>query len=256
VAQSRRKQGKAGSGSGLKPFYIALAVIALAGAGFIAYSMTTGGGQGATTTAVPLTGMEDPQTLMATARGVVLGPTDAPVQVMVFSDFTCPACQTFSRAVEPSLKAEFVEAGQVRYVYYDFVLDPQARGTGAHRHGFIAARAARCADEQGRFWDFHDMLFARQYEWATARTSPLREFGEYAGTLGLDAAAFTSCLNSDRHAEAVTANRLLGETLRVQGTPTVYVGTRPVGEWSNYEAVKQAILREMPAGAAAREPGQ
>ena len=89
------------------------------------------------------------------------------------------------------------------------------------------------------------MFFARQSEWTFARSAPIDQFVEYARLVGIDAEAFEACLRSDRHADVVTANRRLGETLGVNGTPTVYVGSRPVGEWSSYPAVREAILREL-----------
>ena len=243
MAQSKRRprQGS-GSASKLRSFYIVLALVAVAGAGWIAYSLIGGGNRGAAATQlVELTGLDDPQALYQAAKGIVAGEPAAPVQVLVFSDFTCPACKTWSTAVEPQIKNEFVNTGRVRLVYQDFPLGP---GPG-HEHGFIAARAARCAEEQGKFWELHDIFFARQSEWTFASTAPIDQFVEYARLVGIDAVPFEACVRSDRHADVVTANRRLGETLGVNGTPTVYVGSRPVGEWSSYAAVREAILREL-----------
>lgn len=244
MAQRQRKGQTAQSGSGLRAFYIALAVIALAGVGWIAYSLTNRSGTAALS-ATPLTGLEDPQALLNAAKAVQLGETDAPVQVLVFSDFTCPACREFNSRVEPRLKSELIGSGNVRYEYYDYVLDLEARG--AHRFGFIAARAARCANDQEKFWEMHDMLFARQQEWSYSSSPPIDRFVEYASTLGLDAAAFQACLSSDQHADVVTANRMLGDNLGVRGTPTVYVAGRVLEQWNSYEALKAAVDSEIPA---------
>lgn len=239
MAQQQRKGQTTQSGSGLRAFYIALGVIALAGVGWIAYSMV-GREAGPTMTAASIEGLEDPQALIAAARGVDLGEPDAPVRVLVFSDFTCPACRNFSLGVEPSMKSELIETGKVRFTYHDYPLDLQAAGPQGHRWGFIAARAARCASDQNRFWEFHDVLFARQQEWAYDR-SPVARFVEYAGAIGIDTGAFEQCLNSDAHTEVVTANRLLGDNLGVQGTPTVYVAGRLLPQWNSYEALKAAV---------------
>src|SRR5690606_33356300 len=111
-----------------------------------------------------------------------------------------------------------------------------------HAHAFLAARAGRCANEQGRFWEFHDRVFANQNTWAYSQSPPANEFTQYATESGLDAEAFKSCLRSDRHSQVVTANMLLGEQLGVGGTPTVYVNQRRLGdEWQSYEAVSAAI---------------
>src|SRR5690606_28880923 len=142
----------------------------------------------------------------------------------------------------------YVERGLVRLTYYDFPLG----GAGQHRHSFIAARAGRCAEDQGRFWEYHDVLFGRQTEWSFARTAPVDQLTQYAEYVGLDRARFSECLNSDRHADVVTANRLLGEQLGVGATPTIFIGQRSFPEWSNYQAMSQAIERELPPGARER----
>ncbi|MGH7504056.1 MAG: DsbA family protein [Longimicrobiales bacterium] len=243
VAQNRRQ--KPAKGPNLKPFYTALVVVAAAGIGWIAYSYATGGGRAAVAP-IELTGMDDPQALVSAARGVTAGQGDAPVQVLIFSDFTCPACRSFTTAIEPLLKQKYVQQGLAKFVYYDYPIG----GQGAHRHGFLAARAARCAEEQGKFWEYHDVLFGRQPEWALSRTPPTEEMIEYAGLIqGLNADGFEQCLLSDRHAELVTANRLLGDELGVGATPTIFIGQRSFPQWSNWEAMQAAIESQLPPGA-------
>lgn len=248
MAQNRRQRSTTRqTSSNLKPFYIALVVVAVAGVAWIAFSLTSSGGS-AVTDPIDLAGMEDPQRLVSTARGITAGQPDAPAQMLVFSDFTCPACQQFTTSVEPLVKRDFVDAGLLRITYYDFPLG----GAGQHRHGFIAARAARCAEDQGRFWEYHDVLFARQGEWSYERTAPTERLTQYATYVGLDQGEFSSCLNSDRHADVVTANKLLGEQLGVNATPTIFIGQRSFPQWSNYEAMREAIERQIPPGARER----
>lgn len=242
MAQSRRKSQPAQSGSGLKAFYIALGVIALGGVGWVAMSMSDGGAS-TSVAGTTLTGLEDPQALLAVAKGVDLGQPDAPVQVIVFSDFTCPACRVFNQGVEPSLKSELVQDGKVRFTYYDYVLDIQA--TGQHRHGFVAARAARCANDQQKFWEFHDVLFARQPEWSIGGSPPVDQFIEYGSAVGIEPGAFRTCIESDQYAETVSANRMLGDNLGVRGTPTVYVNGRALAAWNSYDALKAAVESEI-----------
>jgi protein-disulfide isomerase len=243
VAQSKRQ--KPGKGPNLKPFYTALVIVAVAGIVWIVYAYTTGGGA-AVVDPIELTGMDDPQALVSAARGVTAGDSDAPVQVLVFSDFTCPACRGFTSLMEQRIKQEYVEPGIIRYVYYDFPLGGQAQ----HRHSFIAARAARCAEDQGMFWEYHDLLFGRQGDWALSRTPPLDNLVEYAGLIGgLNVETFEQCLRSEQHADVVTANRMLGDQLGVNGTPTVFIGQRSFPQFNNWEAFKEAVRLEMPAGA-------
>jgi protein-disulfide isomerase len=228
------------TGASLKPLYIALAIIALGGVGFITYSVI-GGGSKTVVEPVALTGLEDPQALLAAAKGVSVGPADARVKVMVFSDFTCPSCRHFTQEVEPYVKREFAESGKIQFVYYDFPLG----GGGQHRHSFLAARAARCADEQGKFWEYHDVLFAQQGAWSYASKPPIDDMKKIAAAIGLQPGPFASCLESDRHADVVSANKVLGETVGVGGTPTVFIGMRPVQEWNSWPAVREAIQREL-----------
>jgi protein-disulfide isomerase len=218
----------------MKSFYLVLAVIAVVGVGAILYSMNRGGAMATEPLNLSLASADS---LLARAQAIEIGSEDAPVQMLVFSDFQCPGCASWAGQLEPNIKREFVETGKVRYKYYDFPL------TSIHPHAFLAARAGRCANDQSRFWDYHDRVFANQNAWAFSRNPPVDLFTRYATETGLDANAFTACLRSDRHADVVTANTLLGEQLGVGGTPTVYVGQRRLGdrEWQDYAAVRAAI---------------
>lgn len=234
-AKRRQKKAPASATSNTKPFYILLAVVAVVGIGAIVYSMSRGSA-GMATGPVDLS-VTNADSLLQTARGITIGEENAPVRVLVFSDFQCNACAIWSGQLEPNVKSEFVETGKVRYTYYDFPL------ISIHAHAFLAARSGRCAEEQGRFWEYHDRVFANQNAWAFSQSAPVSQFTQYATEAGLNVNEFTSCLQSDRHADVVTANALLGEQLGVNGTPTVFVGQRRLSnsEWSNYNAVRAAI---------------
>lgn len=212
-------QARPGSGSGTKLFYVILGVIVIGGVAALVYAAR--GGSGAATEPVEMSGLEDPQALFAAATPVKRGPDDAPVKVVEFGDYECPGCGYFALSIRPVVDDRFVESGAVQFIYYDFPL------TEIHRHAFLAARAGRCAAEQDRFWEYHDLLYATREQWAPS-SNALREFVDLAGQLGLDASAFEACLRSDRYADVVTANRLLGEQLGVNSTPTVIVNGRRV----------------------------
>ena len=221
----------------MKPFYIGLAVIAVLGIAGIVYATRGGSAGSMATEPLDLTAVTDANDLMARARGISIGPENAPVQVRVFSDFMCPGCKHWAGNIEPQLKSEFVEKGRVRLTYYDFPLTP------GHQYSFAAARAARCANDQQKFWEYHDRLFATQQTWSYSREMPVDHFNQLAQETGLDQNAFSACLRSDQHAEVVTANKMLGETLRVGGTPTVFVNSTPLGdrEWQQWDIVKAAV---------------
>ena len=202
--------------SALRRFYLALGIAAALGAGAVGYNIVSGGSSGAVLAPVELVGMEDPDSLVAMARGVTKGNPEARVMIIEFGDYQCPACGQFARDFKPGVEQSLIESGRAQFVFYDYPL------IEAHPHAFVAARAARCAEDQGMFWEYHDHLFRQQSQWA-AQVSPLDDLEGYATDLGLDARAFRGCLNSDSHAALVTANLLLAQTLRVPRTPTILV---------------------------------
>jgi protein-disulfide isomerase len=229
------------SGSNLKPFYILLGLIVLVGVALMVYGARKGSG-GAGQASVEPVNLDtlDARALMEKARGVRRGPDDAKLRLMVFSDYTCPGCAHFATNIEPQLVREFVEPGLVQLTYYDFPL-----GGEAHVHGFLAARAARCAEDQGKFWEYHDRLMLLQSAWAFSRVPPVEQFQEYAQQLGLDPEQFASCLNSDAHAELVTANYQLGQQVAVNGTPTVFIENRQSLQPLDWDVLKAEIQRAL-----------
>jgi protein-disulfide isomerase len=145
-----------------------------------------------------------------------LGRRDAPVTIVEFSDYQCPFCRQFVTATLPALKSAYVDAGKVRYVFRDFPLDQ------IHPHARKASEAARCAGDQGKYWEMHDLLFQNQQALAPEQLSG------YAGRLGLEAAAFRACLDSGKHASAIQQNFGDGAAAGVRGTPSFVIGrTRP-----------------------------
>ncbi|MSR22062.1 MAG: hypothetical protein EXR92_00640 [Gemmatimonadetes bacterium] len=194
------------------------------------------------------------QELVTLAQGVEEGNPDASVTILEFGDYQCPSCQAFFQQVEPFLDLTYIQNNQVSFVFYDFPL------VDAHPNAFIAARAARCAGDQDSYWALHDKLYQTQLEWSLL-ADPSGEFEGYAEVLGLDEAAFESCLGSDRHAALVSANILLGNALGVQGTPTVMVDTGEgravqISDYSmeSIRAVVDAALARQAAPAAEPTP--
>lgn len=231
--QTKGRKAAAGGSGNMKLFYGVLALIAVVGVGAILFARSRGSDMA--TEPVDMSQIGEADELLRQARGVKLGQDDAPVQIHVFSDYMCPACAHWTGQIETMLKPEFVETGKVQLTYYDFPLG------GAHRYSFVASRAARCAGDQDRFWEYHDRLFATQQQWSFSASVPASHFLQIARELGLDMEQFESCLRSDQHAEVVTANRVLGETLGVGGTPTVFLNGRQLREWSDYGAVRAAV---------------
>jgi protein-disulfide isomerase len=244
VAQSQRKPQTRPAGSNLKPFYWALAAVAVLGLGWLGITALKGkqGAQEPVTLSPEL--LKNSPELVRIARGVKVGPDNAPIRILVFSDFMCPACRQFTTAVEPGLRTDFINTGKVQLVYHDFPLTP------GHKWSFVAARAARCAEDQGKFWEYHDLLFQRQQDWMYEVDAPVQKLNQFARDVGLNAKTFEECLSSDRHADLVTANKALGEQLRVSATPTLLMspmGVRMEEEWKDYGIMKARLDKELAA---------
>ncbi|MBT8403654.1 MAG: DsbA family protein [Gemmatimonadetes bacterium] len=161
--------------------------------------------------------INDMSELADRAPGIHVGDENAPITILEFADFQCPGCMAFAGTVKPQVDVAFVESGAVKFVFYDFPL------TSIHPHAFLAARAGRCADEQGAFWEYHDEIFRNQSAWSFSAAPPSGAFEDYAAQVGLDQGDFRSCLRSDRYADVVTANMQLGQGLGVTGTPTILI---------------------------------
>ncbi len=199
----------------MKKLYIVLGAVAVIGIGAVAYSVGSGSG-GAVSAPIVVEGLDDINRLVEMAQGMTKGDPNATVSIIEFGDFQCPACQQFATQVKPQVELALIESGKAKFIYYDWPI------IEAHQHAFLAARAARCAGDQGKYWEYHDNLFRNQSRWATV-TNAEGTFMEYASSLGLDDGEFGSCLRSDRHADVVTANMELGMQLGVRGTPTIIV---------------------------------
>lgn len=220
--------------SSLPVFYALLGVLALAGVAVLAArarDLPSPAGDRSATVAVRT--VNAPTGL--TPEGFYYrGQPDAPVTVVEYSDFQCPACAAYALRYADEIDRRYVETGQVRFVFHDFPLPN-------HANAPRAATAARCAGEQGAFWSMHDLLFVRQQEWAQDANAT-RRFGAYAGDLGLDRAAFTGCLSANRYAEPLRQAAAAANRVGIPGTPTFIVAGRQV-DTSQLAAAIEAALR-------------
>jgi protein-disulfide isomerase len=148
-----------------------------------------------------------------------LGPADAKVTIVEFSDFECPAC----RIAEPPMRALLkLYDGKVRLVFKHFPLERM------HHWARTGAIAAECAGKQGKFWEFHHELYDHQEEW-TSEKAPER-LAEYARKVGLDSSAWLACRQDPAASAAVSADYLDGLNAWVGSTPTFFInGKRFVG---------------------------
>lgn len=175
------------------------------------------------------------QILRGLGKGPVLGDPSAPVTIIEFSDFQCSFCKRFWAETFPGLKETYIKQGRVLFAYRHLAI--------LGEHSVQAAQAAECAGEQGKFWGYHDKLFANQgpFAYTTAR---LRR---YATELNLDGDAFNRCLESGRYAEKVQGETGVGLLLGARGTPTFFIngrmliGAHPFGTF-------EAAIKELERG--------
>jgi protein-disulfide isomerase len=197
-------------------FYWVLAAVAVLGIAAVGYSVGSGSRGKAATQPVDVEGLDNMETLVAKARGVTKGDPAAPITIAEFADYQCPGCGAFTLSVKPQLDLMYVQTGKAKFVFYDFPL------MSIHPHAFLAARAARCADDQGKFWEYQNVIYRNQSTWS-GKTQVVGDFVDYAAQAGADEDVFEACLESDAHAEVVTANLRLAEQLGIEGTPTVMI---------------------------------
>jgi protein-disulfide isomerase len=154
--------------------------------------------------------LQPPRIQLAIAGRPSLGPKDAPVTVVEFGDFQCPFC----KRAEGTLKAMREKYGdKVRLVFMDFPLS-------FHNHAMQAANAARCAQEQNKFWPYHDALFADQSKLAPA------DLKATAKKLGLNTKEFDACFDKGKYNAAISKDVAEGRKLEVSGTPTFFIDGR------------------------------
>ena len=165
-----------------------------------------------------------------------MGKKDAPLTIIEFSDFQCPFCQRFHDQAYGQIKKEYIDAGKVKFVYRDFPLE------SIHPYARKAAEAGECADEQGKFWEYHGKLFENQQVWSRAGES---EFKKYAQDLKLDSEKFNTCLDSGKYANEVSKDLADGARSGVQGTPFFVVGSTPLSGAQPFASFKAAIDFEL-----------
>lgn len=161
------------------------------------------------------------------------GNEDAPVALVEYSDFQCPACGSYYPLVK-QLHEEF--GGNLKIVYRHYPL------TSIHPYAETAARAAEAAGRQGKFWEMHDLLFENQRSWANATVAQVQEtFTGYAETLGLDSAQFQADMNSNEVSDAINADRIAGNRAGVRGTPTFVLQGETLDNPSSYEQFRSLV---------------
>jgi len=157
------------------------------------------------------------------------GPADARVTIIEFSDYQCPFCKSYVDQTLPLILDTYGD--RVRYVFRDFPIEQ------LHPQAVQAAQAAQCAFEQGKFWEYHDLLFQNQ------GALDAKSLKEYAVQLGLDQVVFDGCLDSGKYAQEVQDDFDDARAHGVTGTPTFFINGRKLMGAQSF-ATLQAIIEE------------
>jgi len=175
-----------------------------------------------------------------------LGPADAPITIVEFSDYQCPFCYRWHVQVYEPLLAAY--PGKIRFVYRNYPLS-------FHQNAFASAEAALCAGDQGSYWQFHSLLFDRQAVLNDQAGTVLDQatYNQFAADVGLDVAAFEQCMTGHKFQETILtdinyANSLPPDTngeAAVGGTPTFFINGYRLGGAYPIEYFKQIIDAEL-----------
>lgn len=166
------------------------------------------------------------------ADGRAIGRADAPVTLEVWSDYQCPFCQRFATTWEPSLAEDYAATGKLRIVYRDYAF--------IGNESVSAAIAARAAEQQGKYWQYHDYLFANQNGENKGWFSDSR-LEAIAQAVGLDMASFNAARHETSNRTAVLNESAQGHALGITGTPTLAINGQLRPDLTTYEKLQAAV---------------
>jgi protein-disulfide isomerase len=224
--------------SGVSQFYILLGAIALIGAGTLVWMVAK-----PKSVSIPI-GAAIEVTDTSGFRGYILGSESAPVEVTEYADYQCPACAGFEQVQFPTIYKQLIATGMVRWRYRDFPLD------NIHRNARLAAHAAACANEQGKYWEFHKMVYDRHSEWAETNREMSGKFHQFAVDAGLNGSAYDDCMSSAKYAGRIEASLQEGQKLGVPSTPSLVIGNKLYPGSQSSDSIRAWVQALIPAPSA------
>lgn len=167
----------------------------------------------------------------------VKGKDNAKVTIVEFADFRCPFCEKFFTDVESQIIKDYVDSGKVKFAFrhYQF-LGPAS---------ITAGNAAECANEQGKFWEYHDWLYKNQPAESDTSMYTIDKLTQAAQSLGVNTDKFSSCLSSTKYAKNVSDDLAEGQKIGVNGTPATFVNGQLVSGAQPYANFKTLIDAEL-----------
>lgn len=172
----------------------------------------------------------------------LLGNENAKVTIVEFSDFQCPFCKSYFDDTARQINDAYIKTGKVKFAYRHFPL------TTIHPNAQISAEASVCANEQSKFWEYHNVLFQNQATWSIlSATEVLPSLTNLAGQIGLNTDQFNSCLTAHKYKNAVDADQKAGVAVQVSGTPAFFInGYRLIGAqpFSEFQKIIEQELKK------------
>ena len=169
-----------------------------------------------------------------------LGQATAKVTIIEFGDYQCPLCRAFWRETLPRIKKDYVDTGRVRIVFRDFPIQD------VHPEAMVTAMAAECAEDQGKYFEFHDKVFREQdrrgRDIVRYRVADVKRWG---ADVGLDAAAFNECVDSERHKAEVEKDHTDGADVGMNGTPVFFINGRALVGAHPFATFQKIIEEEL-----------
>jgi len=239
VSQSGRKSGvvkQTKKSTSNRAFYLLAGALGVIGIGALTYQSTRPKGLAA---ASPVDTTLPP----VKSEGYVLGSPTAKVEVVEFGDFECPQCGRFATLTEPDVRSRLINTGIIRYRYIDYPLP-------MHGNTWNASRAAACADEQGKFWEMHDAIYANQDRWDTQATNkPDKLLKQIGGQIaGIKADQFNQCVDTKKTQAKIQAHLKIAEARQVSATPSFIFGDKQFAGFLSYDQFKQFVDQAVAKG--------
>ena len=167
----------------------------------------------------------------------ILGDPNAPVLIVEWSDYQCPFCKRAFDDAITKIRDQYIESGEVAFAYRDFAfLGPESNA---------ASNAARCANEQGKFWEYHDELWEQHPGSGHGDHLTADNLKAIAADLGLNTTQFNACVDTEKYAQAVLDDTSAGRSAGVSGTPTTFVNGRIVNGAQPFSAFQAVIEDEL-----------
>jgi protein-disulfide isomerase len=179
----------------------------------------------------PLTDVKVPDS------AAVLGSRDARVTIIEYADYQCPFCGQWEKSVYPQLKAAYLDTGKAKFIYQDYAF--------LGEESILASEAAKCAGDQGKYWEYHDILFANQ-KGENQGAFVAANLVKFANQIGLNEADFKACTDSRKHKTDVELETQQGIGYGVQATPTIFINGQKfegVLPWTAYQAAIESALK-------------